>query len=37
MFEEVAKEYVEIYEQKAYKNFQLKQIEDDKRKKKKCC
>ena len=37
MFEEVAKEYVEIYEQKAYKNFQLKKIENDKRKKKKCC
>ena len=24
MFEDIAKEYVEIYEQKAYKNFQLK-------------
>ena len=33
MFEDVAKEYVEIYEQKAYKNFQLKKIEDSKKKK----
>ena len=36
MFEDIAKDYVEIYEQKAYKNFQLKKIEDAK-KKKKCC
>ena len=35
MFEDVAKEYVEIYEQKAYKNFQLKKIENQK--KRKCC
>ena len=35
MFEDVAKEYVEIYEQKAYKNFQLKKI--DYPKKRKCC
>ena len=33
MFEDIAKEYVEIYEQKAYKNFQLKKIEDSKKKK----
>ena len=33
MFEDVAKEYVEIYEQKAYKNFQLKKIENSKKKK----
>ena len=26
MFEDIAKEYVEIYEQKQYKNFQLKKI-----------
>ena len=37
MFEDVAKEYVEIYEQKAYKNFQLRQLENDKKKKKRCC
>jgi len=36
MFEDIAKEYVEIYEQKAYKNFQLKKIEDSKKKKKWC-
>ena len=36
MFEDIAKEYVEIYEQKAYKNFQLKKIEDSKNKKG-CC
>ena len=36
MFEDVAKEYVEIYEQKAYKNFQLKKNEIVK-KKKGCC
>ena len=36
MFEDVAKEYVEIYEQKAYKNFQLKPIENTK-KKRRCC
>ena len=36
MFEDVAKEYVEIYEQKAYKNFQLKQIENP-TKKRRCC
>ena len=35
MFEDIAKEYVEIYEQKAYKNFQLKKNENIK--KKKCC
>ena len=35
MFEDIAKEYVEIYEQKAYKNFQLKKI--DYPKKRKCC
>ena len=33
MFEDIAKEYVEIYEQKANKNFQLKKIEDSKKKK----
>ena len=37
MFEDVAKEYVEIYEQKAYKNFQLKNIDAGKKKKRKCC
>ena len=37
MFEEVAKEYVEIYEQKAYKNFQLKKSDLEKTKSKKCC
>ena len=36
MFEDVAKEYVEIYEQKAYKNFQLKK-EEIKKKNKLCC
>ena len=36
MFEDIAKEYVEIYEQKSYKNFQLKKI-DNHRKKKKLC
>ena len=36
MFEDIAKEYVEIYEQKAYKNFQLKK-EDNKKKKKIFC
>ena len=35
MFEDVAKEYVEIYEQKAYKNFQLKKMENPK--KRRCC
>ena len=35
MFEDIAKEYVEIYEQKAYKNFQLKREEN--KKKKRCC
>ena len=37
MFEDVAREYVEIYEQKAFKNFQLKKFEDEKKKKKKGC
>ena len=36
MFEDIAKEYVEIYEQKALKNFQLKKQEDNK-KKRACC
>ena len=36
MFEDIAKEYVEIYEQKQYKNFQLKKL-NDKNKKKGCC
>ena len=36
MFEDIAKEYVEIYEQKAYKNFQLKK-EEIKKKNKLCC
>ena len=33
MFEDVAKEYVEIYEQKAYKNFQLNNLDNTKKKK----
>ena len=37
MFEDIAKEYVEIYEQKSYKNFQLKQTEIKKKKKLLCC
>ena len=37
MFEDVAKEYVEIYEQKAYKNFQLNNIDNNKKKKKSGC
>ena len=36
MFEDIAKEYVEIYEQKQYKNFQLKNLEK-KKNKKSCC
>ena len=36
MFEDIAKEYVEIYEQKAYKNFQLKNMENTK-KRRGCC
>ena len=36
MFEDVAKEYVEIYEQKAYKNFQLQKIEKIKKKRSWC-
>jgi small GTP-binding protein len=36
MFEDIAKEYVEIYEQKQYKNFQLKKLQE-KNKKKGCC
>ena len=32
MFEDIAKEYVEIYEQKKYKNFQLKKLKEKKRK-----
>ena len=36
MFEDIAKEYVEIYEQKQYKNFQLKKIQESKKKKKFC-
>ena len=32
MFEDIAKEYVEIYEQKQYKNFQLKKLKEKKRK-----
>ena len=32
MFEDIAKEYVEIYEQKQYKNFQLKKLQEKKRK-----
>ena len=36
MFEDIAKEYVEIYEQKQYKNFQLKNLEK-KKNKKGCC
>ena len=36
MFEDIAKEYVEIYEQKAYKNFQLKKMENTK-KRRGCC
>ena len=36
MFEDIAREYVEIYQQKAYKNFQLKNL-DNKTKKRKCC
>ena len=36
MFEDIAKEYVQIYEQKAFKNFQLKKGETVK-KKKFCC
>ena len=36
MFEDIAKEYVQIYEQKAFKNFQLKKV-DTVKKKKFCC
>ena len=36
MFEDVAKEYVQIYEQKAIKNFQLRKAKETKTKKK-CC
>ena len=36
MFEDVAKEYVQIYEQKAIKNFQLKKTKEAKAKRK-CC
>ena len=36
MFEDIAKEYVEIYEQKQYKNFQLKKKQESKKKKKFC-
>ena len=36
MFEDVAKEYVQIYEQKAIKNFQLRKAKETKAKKK-CC
>ena len=36
MFEDIAKEYVEIYEQKAFKNFQLKKTEITK-KRRMCC
>ena len=36
MFEDIAKEYVEIYEQKSYKNFQLEKIEKTK-KRAGCC
>ena len=36
MFEDVAKEYVQIYEQKAIKNFQLKKTNETKNKRK-CC
>ena len=33
MFEDIAKEYVEIYEQKQYKNFQLKKLQEKNKKK----
>ena len=36
MFEDVAKEYVQIYEQKAIKNFQLKKMKETKAKSR-CC
>ena len=36
MFEDIAKEYVKIYEQKSYKNFQLEKIEKTK-KRAGCC
>ena len=36
MFEDVAKEYVQIYQQKAIKNFQLKKSKESQNKKK-CC
>ena len=36
MFEDIAKEYVELYEQKAFKNFQLKKTEITK-KRRMCC
>ena len=36
MFEDIAKDYVEIYEQKAYKNFQLKKLQENKKKKRFC-
>ena len=36
MFEDIAKEYVEIYEQKQYKNFQLKKLQENKKKKRFC-
>jgi len=37
MFEDIAKEYVEIYEQKAYKNFQLKKEDINIKKRRGCC
>ena len=36
MFEDIAKEYVEIYEQKQYKNFQLKKLQENEKKKRFC-
>ena len=37
MFEDVAREYVQIYEQKAIKNFQLKKDKQKKTNQRKCC
>ena len=37
MFEDVAREYVQIYEQKAIKNFQLKKDKQNKSNQRKCC
>ena len=37
MFEDAAKEYVEIYEQKCMKNFQLKKQKKKEKQKKGCC